>query len=124
MKTNYANGKLLITGEYLVLEGANSLAIPCAKGQRIEYTPNNKINTIDWTSLDYLNKEWFSAKFESDSLDILSSSDKYKAKHLQKMLIEAYKLSNDKLSGQIKTTLEFPNDWGLGSSSTLIVCIS
>ena len=124
MKTNYANGKLLITGEYLVLEGANSLAIPCAKGQKIDYVPNNKINTIDWTSLDYLNNKWFSANFEADSLDILSSSDNHKAKHLQKMLIEAYKLSNNKLSGQIKTTLEFPNNWGLGSSSTLIVCIS
>ena len=32
-KTFYSNGKLLITGEYLVLDGARSLAIPTKFGQ-------------------------------------------------------------------------------------------
>jgi hypothetical protein len=32
-KTFYSNGKLLITGEYLVLDGAKSLALPTKFGQ-------------------------------------------------------------------------------------------
>ena len=124
MKRNYANGKLLITGEYLILEGAYSLAIPCSRGQNLDYIQNNNANAIDWRSLNFDNKEWFSVKFESDSFDILRTSDKKKAKNLQKILIEAYKLSNIKLVGKINTALEFPNDWGLGSSSTLIACLS
>ena len=32
-KTFYSNGKLLITGEYLVLDGAKALALPTKYGQ-------------------------------------------------------------------------------------------
>ena len=36
MKTTYySNGKLLITGEYLVLDGAEALALPTKFGQNL-----------------------------------------------------------------------------------------
>ena len=35
MNSFFANGKLLITGEYLVLNGALSLAVPTKKGQTL-----------------------------------------------------------------------------------------
>lgn len=125
MNNNYANGKLLITGEYLILEGAYSLAIPCSKGQKIEYTQDKKSKTIEWKSYDFMQKLWFSVKYESDSLNIIETNDKVKAIGLQRILLEAYRLSKTvKLNGQIITFLDFPNNWGLGSSSTLIVCIS
>ncbi len=125
MKKYHANGKLLITGEYLILEGAYSLAIPCSKGQMLEYFPDDKSNIIDWKSFDSLNKVWFSTKYKADSLAIIETSDNTKAINLQKLLFEAFKLSKlSKLTGKINTLLDFPNNWGLGSSSTLIVCIS
>ena len=125
LNKNYANGKLLITGEYLILEGAYSLAIPCSKGQHIEYNADQKSKVIDWKSFDFKQKLWFSVKYESDSLNIIETNDKTKAIGLQRILIEAYKLSKTvKLNGQISTFLDFPNNWGLGSSSTLTVCIS
>jgi mevalonate kinase len=125
LNKNHANGKLLITGEYLILEGAYSLAIPCSKGQKIEYFPDEKSNTINWKSFDYLNELWFSTKYDAVSLKIIETNDNLKAIDLQRILLEAYKLSKTvKLNGQISTFLDFPNNWGLGSSSTLIVCIS
>ena len=125
MIKNYANGKLLITGEYLILEGAYSLAIPCSKGQQIEYKADQKSKTIEWKSYDFTQKLWFSVKYESDSLNIIETNDQAKAIGLQTILLEAYRLSKTvKLKGQISTFLDFPNNWGLGSSSTLIVCIS
>jgi mevalonate kinase len=33
LNTFYSNGKLLLTGEYLVLEGATALAVPTKFGQ-------------------------------------------------------------------------------------------
>ena len=34
-QTFYSNGKLLLTGEYLVIDGAKALAIPTQKGQSL-----------------------------------------------------------------------------------------
>ena len=34
-KTFYSNGKLLITGEYVVLDGAKALALPTKYGQNL-----------------------------------------------------------------------------------------
>jgi hypothetical protein len=34
-KTFYSNGKLLITGEYLILDGAKGLALPTKMGQNL-----------------------------------------------------------------------------------------
>ena len=31
----YSHGKLLLTGEYTILKGANALAIPCKMGQTL-----------------------------------------------------------------------------------------
>ena len=36
----YSNGKLLITGEYVILDGALSLAVPSLLGQSLEVTNN------------------------------------------------------------------------------------
>ena len=34
-KTYYSNGKLLLTGEYVVLDGAEALAVPTRFGQNL-----------------------------------------------------------------------------------------
>ena len=38
----HSNGKLLITGEYAVLDGALAFALPTRKGQTLEVTENNE----------------------------------------------------------------------------------
>ena len=60
-KTFYSNGKLLITGEYLVLDGAKSLALPTKFGQYLKVTSGD-LRQIHWTSFDFDNSIWFEEK--------------------------------------------------------------
>ena len=53
----FANGKLLLTGEYAVLRGACALALPTKFGQHLTVEENNS-NFINWKSLDHKNKVW------------------------------------------------------------------
>jgi len=122
-KKFYSNGKLLLTGEYGVLDGALALALPTKKGQSLEVTENT-IQKIVWRSFDHKTDIWFEAIFDSETLEISSTTDKKVAVTLQKILLEAQKLNTNFLAEQIgynaNTFLDFPRDWGLGSSSTLI----
>ena len=111
----HASGKLLLTGEYFILDGAVGLALPTKPGQSLTVEPSEEKGIL-WKSIDHENKVWFEAQF-SESLEIISSSDKDVAKTLQNIL-SLCKLTTH--NSQLTTRLDFPNDWGLGSSSTLI----
>ena len=121
----HANGKLLISGEYLVLNGALSLAVPTKKGQSLKHEPKD-ISFLHWKSLDENGKVWFEAKFNTKDFNIIETSDKKKGEKLKNILLKANELNNNKnrLNGFVTTQLEFPVEWGLGSSSTLISCIA
>ena len=59
METNfYSHGKLLLTAEYLVLDGAKALAVPTKKGQFLKDADAEK-NTLSWKSIDHKGKIWF-----------------------------------------------------------------
>ncbi len=127
-KQYYSNGKLLITGEYLVLDGALSLAVPTLYGQSLA-VKEIKDNLLVWKSLDDKGKIWFEGVYELDKLsevseNALSPESKPISDRLIKLLLEAKKLNPNFLaSGQgieVSTALNFPREWGLGSSSTLI----
>ena len=114
-QTYHANGKLLLTGEYFILDGAVGLALPTKFGQTLTVESSSE-KGIFWKSLDHENKVWFESQF-SESLEIISSSDKDVAKTLQNILSHC-KLTTH--NSQLTTKLDFPQNWGLGSSSTLI----
>ena len=59
----YSNGKLLITGEYLVLDGALSLAIPTIYGQSLTVRPISEKQLV-WKSLDEKGKIWFEERYK------------------------------------------------------------
>jgi len=61
-----SNGKILLTGEYAVLNGAKSLALPTKAGQSMEVSKGSE-NEISWTSYDENEQIWFQAKFEINS---------------------------------------------------------
>ena len=122
MQTFYSRGKLLITSEYLILKGAKGLAIPCNKGQFLEFKVINS-KSLNWKSYDYNNRIWFEAIFDCENFNCIKSNKKSIAKSLSFILKETRKLNPKFLSingGEIKTQLEFNLNWGLGSSSTLI----
>jgi len=120
LQSFYSHGKLLITSEYFVLDGAKALAIPTKKGQILKISESDT-EGISWRSYDFENNIWFETRF-SESLVPLDSSDT--SNILQKILVEAQKLNPEFLANRqnlaVETFLEFPNNWGLGSSSTLI----
>ncbi|GGG40750.1 GYDIA family GHMP kinase [Bizionia arctica] len=123
IETHYSNGKLLITGEYVVLDGALSLAIPTKFGQSLEVTPCDE-HKVTWKSFDSENKIWFETVFEINpndiSLQIPNNSEKQT--RLLNILQAVKKLNPEFLTSgcHVETKLTFPQDWGLGTSSTLI----
>ena len=49
---NYrANGKLLLTSEYAITQGAKGLAIPTTKGQSLRVDSQNSDDAIIWNPL-------------------------------------------------------------------------
>ncbi len=125
MKTFRANGKLLISGEYTILDGSLSLALPTERGQVLHYKEVDH-DILHWRSLDTRGEAWFEARFKGAELTVLDSSDDRKAETLKEILLAAANLSHcvDGLWGEVTTELEFPTNWGLGSSSTLLCCVA
>ncbi len=116
-------GKLLITGEYLILEGAEGLALPLVFGQDMKVVIQDK-PTLIWKAL-YPEGTWFTGEFELPSLKMLKASDAGFAQRLVDIVKDVRRLNPDFLSkpeGRMVTTkLGFNPDFGFGSSSTLII---
>lgn len=120
----YSNGKLLITAEYLVLDGADALAIPTVYGQGLKVKSTER-EGLFWTSKNEQGAVWFEARFQiNPNLTIKSSSDQKVAETLLEILHAAKKLNESFLSSasgfEVVTEMNFPREWGLGTSSTLI----
>lgn len=123
----YGHGKLLITGEYAVLDGALAWAMPTKFGQHLRVSENDS-GKITWKSLDENGFVWYEAIFGKDLSQDDTSSDPKISATLQQLLLEAKRLNPEFLNTPkgyaIETELTFPRDWGLGSSSTLISTIA
>ncbi|WP_419212701.1 GYDIA family GHMP kinase [Maribacter sp. X9] len=124
----YSNGKLLLTGEYAILDGAKALALPTKFGQFLTIK-NTASKTLDWVSLDEKGETWFCAKFSKVDLKIITTSDADVSSRLAQILREAKRLNPSFLSltdtfNSIEAKLTFPRNWGLGSSSTLIANVA
>ncbi len=124
----YGHGKLLITGEYFVLDGAKALAVPTKFGQSLRIKElHSSENILYWIALDNKNKPWLQFTFDKETLTCLNTSQ-VEANDLNVILNAARKLNPEFLCSPhdiaVETRLEFPRDWGLGSSSTLIHCIA
>jgi mevalonate kinase len=121
----HGNGKLLISGEYYVLDGALALALPTRRGQllNVTYLPSEH-KVLHWKSYDSNGQLWFEARFDLETFQALEGYVSQKSLILQKILQAARKMGSNFLVGReyvlVKTFLEFPRLWGLGSSSTLI----
>lgn len=123
-QTFYSNGKLLITGEYVVLDGAKAFALPTKFGQYL-HVEEIEGELIQWISYDSDGSVWFDG-----TISFLEVIQKINFEHdsvkttLVEILHDAYKMNPDfilKGKGYLVTTeLTFPKKWGLGTSSTLI----
>lgn len=122
-QTYYSNGKLLLTGEYLVLNGASGIAIPTKYGQSLEIYPSEE-KGIHWKSLDEKGAVWFEGNFTSEA-GVLAQDDQGETSKILFDILRAANNLNSKFLAEnsccsVITKLNFPRSWGLGTSSTLI----
>lgn len=119
----FSHGKLLLSGEFLVLEGATALAMPLKHGQHLSVTEGAEEAVLHWTS-DYKSQTWFEAKYKLPEMELIQATDPNRSRFIQKLLLAA--VHNNHLfakkleSKKVVASLEFDPDWGWGSSSTLI----
>lgn len=119
----YSHGKLLISGEYLVLKGALSLAVPVNFGQTMDILETDDNSTLTWESYEY-NRLWFKALYDIHTLEITYSTETKIAEKLGRILQAARQLNAGffEKQGRVKVVVKtgFDLTWGLGSSSGLI----
>ncbi len=115
----FAHGKLLLTGEYAVLDGALAIALPTQYGQEMHITSSEK-EGIFFRSLTQEGTPWYEGQlFVGDTNPITQT--------LERILSQAQRMQANFLTDQsvrVETRLDFPREWGLGSSSTLISMIA
>ncbi|MCF1190860.1 GHMP kinase [Mangrovimonas sp. AS39] len=114
----YSNGKLLLSGEYVVLDGALSLAFPTKYGQSLTVSPLDE-DFVTWRSFDENNLCWLEVQLP---LHLKADGSSPLEERLIQILKATRTLNPDFLSqgALIETKLDFPRNWGLGTSSTLI----
>jgi mevalonate kinase len=121
----YSNGKLLLTGEYVVLDGAMALALPTTYGQSLNVESINEPKVV-WQSFDKNGNIWFESEFIIHHDEIINQVKTGSAESEQLLqILNAVKQINPLFFNyekgfHISTKLDFPKNWGLGSSSTLI----
>jgi mevalonate kinase len=124
MKSLFSPGKLLLTSEYFVLDGALALAIPTKLGQEFffEEVANQK-SLVVWEAL-HENNPWLKAVINYKTWEIIETNIPDAAHFISKILQIVQELSKTKfntdISYYLETNLQFPSNFGLGSSSTLM----
>lgn len=108
------------------MHGAEALSLPTKYGQHLSFEPMGQgYGTIFWESYDYLNKRWFEMAWSRKEDRLLKTTDEKIAKRLIGYLKTGLSMTDqgetDRHDIKIKTDLEFPGNWGLGSSSTLLI---
>ena len=110
------------------MDGAQALALPTRLGQYLEVEKIKSASSeLHWRGLDNQGKIWFQANFKLWDLglvlqDLQPSQEELFLQRLLQMA-RAHNpqfLNDERMSVQAITRLEFPRQWGLGSSSTLI----
>jgi mevalonate kinase len=124
LKTFYSHGKLLLSAEYFVLDGAKALAVPTKKGQKLSISATETPG-LHWKSILADGTVWFETKFDIDILKTQSYQNEDPIlQRLGDILMAALRQQPNFLNAsegiQAISQLEFPRDWGLGSSSTLL----
>jgi mevalonate kinase len=121
-----ANGKLLISGEYLVLAGAKALALPVRFGQASEITENHD-RVIRWISRQP-DGVWFTCELDPADLRVRITNDPVTASVLSNLFQAARRLNGSfpepETGFVVNVSANYPLAWGLGSSSTLISLVA
>lgn len=124
MNRIFSPGKLMLTSEYVAVDGALVLAVPTKLGQEFFFTEKNDEKSLIYWSAYIKDQLWLETVIDYKTWTILETNDQKAAAFILKALKNVQDLSEIKLktkqSYHLKTNLQFPADYGLGSSSTLM----
>jgi len=119
----FSRGKILISGEYVVLYGARALSVPTRLGQYLEVeeiSGKGNISVRSWVN----DRSWFSCMMEYPGFSILETNEESVCAFVRELLVAADRLKPGFFSAKknltIRSDLQFDTRWGLGSSSSLI----
>ncbi len=123
-----ANGKLLLSGEYFVLDGALALACPVRFGQSLFVKARAQAEGLAWESKDSDGSVWFNTEYELPYLGVVETSDRSAAEMMASIIRDCQRQNPSFLHGvqgiEVSTTCDFPRAWGLGTSSTIIAAMA
>ncbi|MCS4303079.1 GYDIA family GHMP kinase [Chryseobacterium sp. BIGb0232] len=124
MSAIFSPGKLMLTSEYFAIDGALVLAVPTRLGQEFFFEEkDDNQSLILWEAL-HQNQPWLKAVINYKNWQILETNIPSSAEFILKTLKNVQQLSATKFKNDftyhLKTNLQFPADFGLGSSSTLM----
>lgn len=123
-----AQGKLLLTGEYFVLDGATALALPVRFGQTLRVEGSGDLGRLHWESRNRDGSRWFEAEFDLQDFQPQRFSDEKTAQTLAEILRACQRQNPSFLienqSFRVVTQNDFPREWGLGTSSTLVAALA
>lgn len=106
-----AHGKILLFGEYFAVFGGTCLALSSRRGQSLEVKAQ-KQDALHIKSYDYQKKLWWQQIFTRDFFR--QNSFSYE---IEKILLH---LGEKTLGYTLNFSLNYPQNWGLGSSATLM----
>lgn len=121
----YGHGKLLLSGEYFVMDGAQALALPTTVGQSMKVKYRHSYQpTLNWKSFDHSGQLWFESDYEFWHFDPIrqqfNETQEFVGKALKAVRLQNPHFLRDEMDVLVETRIEFPIEWGLGSSSSFM----
>ena len=118
----FSPGKLLLSGEYLVLRGARCLSLPTRFGQHLQVEAANEPQ-IAWCVRDREDRIVYESSWTLDGR-LIGSSGAAWDEQVGRTLKAVLKQGKQERGVSLRFQLDHPSEWGLGSSATLVANIA
>jgi len=120
----FSPGKLMLTSEYFAMDGALVLAVPTRLGQEFSFKELQEGQSLIFWEAFHQGRLWLKAVISYQSWEVLETNIPSGADFIANTLKNVQTLSSVKFKSNtnyhLTTNLQFPADYGLGSSSTLM----
>ena len=117
-----ANGKLLLTSEYFILDGATGWAMPTQFGQSMTASPTN--STPLWQAFCHDKTPWLETNLDFSNKEPFSKETELLFQILEYIKTENPETFHQKIKHHFQLMIDFDKSWGLGTSSTFLALIA
>ncbi|AKH95999.1 GYDIA family GHMP kinase [Elizabethkingia anophelis] len=120
----FSHGKLLLTSEYVVLDGAKALAIPTKPGQDLSAEKIDDHRSLIYWETYREGKLWLKTCIDYKNLFVTETNIANASAFILKIFSTLKDMRSESLEADysyiLKSNVQFPENFGLGSSSTLM----